>query len=86
MQWFKEAVVSGNPVIALVNYGAWPQELKEVAFDGAHFVLIVGVAMGHVTVHDPLASAPSVLSDEQLSTVMADPPQAMAYQGIIVKC
>jgi hypothetical protein len=53
-----EVVQAGQPVIALVHYGAWsqlnPGISTQSAFEGPHFVVVVGADEDHIYVNDPL--------------------------------
>lgn len=57
--WYRETVARGVPVIALVDYSAYTD--NPLAYEFAHFLLVVGVSDTHVTVNDPLRTKGNTL-------------------------
>ncbi len=50
----RESLAQGWPIIALVNYGALPAELKATDYHGNHFIIVSGFTVDGFYVHDPL--------------------------------
>jgi hypothetical protein len=88
----RESLAQGWPVIALVDYGSLPTDLKATDYHGNHFVVVTGFYTsngGGFYVHDPLwpgdAGAwlewPEFAMLEALRSVRGAQP----YQGVIVR-
>jgi hypothetical protein len=48
----KEQIITGKPIVALVNYGMLPDN-QDTNYKGAHFVLVVGYSLDTCIFHDP---------------------------------
>jgi hypothetical protein len=92
-------LVQGIPVIALIRYGAL-SSIRPNKFTGSHFIVIVGIDLTHVYIHDPLNSVssganiaiPMDIFETCWSTVGDDNPQrsmitchAPTYIPVIIK-
>jgi len=92
-------LVQGIPVIALIRYGAL-SSIRPNKFTGSHFIVVVGIDLTHVYIHDPLNSVksgsnidvPIEMFEDCWSTVGDDNPQrsmitcyAPTYVPIIIK-
>lgn len=85
----RESLAQGFPVIALVNYGALPDDLKATDYDDNHFVIVSGFTVDAFLVHDPLwpgesgawVEWPEFATLEALRTVR----DARPMQGVIVR-
>jgi hypothetical protein len=48
-----EYLVKGAPVVALIHYGAL-ESVRPNSFKGSHFVVVIGMDLQNVYIHDPL--------------------------------
>ncbi len=83
-------LANGNPIIALINYGRLPHELRATDYAGNHYVILVGYEPGgSFWVHDPLwqggAGAYRRWTDASLGEAWANPIKAGPLQGIVVQ-
>jgi hypothetical protein len=53
-----EYLTRGTPVIALIHYGSL-ETIRPNSFKGAHFVVVIGMDMKYVYIHDPLSNISS---------------------------
>jgi hypothetical protein len=88
----RESLAQGWPVIALVNYGALPNDLKATDYHGNHFVVVSGFYTsdgGGFYVHDPLwpgeAGAWLEWPEFALMAALRSVRGAQPYQGVIVR-
>jgi hypothetical protein len=51
-------LTDGIPVIALIRYGAL-SPIRPNKFTGSHFIVVIGIDLTHVYIHDPLNSVSS---------------------------
>lgn len=82
-------LANGNPIIALINYGRLPHELRATDYAGNHYVILTGYEPdGSFWVHDPLwqggAGAYRRWPDTVLGEAWANPIKAGPLQGIVV--
>ena len=83
-------LANGNPIVALVNYGRLPHDLRATDYAGNHYVILVGYEPdGSFWVHDPLwpggVGAYRRWPDAALGEAWANPIKAGALQGIVVQ-
>ena len=83
-------LANGNPIVALVNYGRLPRQLRATDYAGNHYVILTGYEPdGSFWVHDPLwpgeAGAYRRWPDAQLGEAWANPIKAGGLQGIVVQ-
>jgi hypothetical protein len=75
-------LVQGTPVIALIRYGAL-ETIRPNTFKGSHFIVVVGMDLDTVYIHDPLntpttgerIALPMAMFEAAWSTVGDDNPQ-----------
>lgn len=84
----KEAIQSGNPVIALVKYSAMPQKFAK--FNGSHFIVIYSISNTERFLYrDPLANnnTPLSMTADQLSRTMSvfEKDENLPHQGLVIK-
>lgn len=77
-----EYLTRGAPVIALIHYGSL-STIRPNSFKGAHFVVVIGMDMKYVYIHDPLnnissgecVQIPIALWNDAWQTTDGDNPQ-----------
>lgn len=83
-------LANGNPIIALINYGRLPRQLRATDYDKNHYVVLVGYEPdGSFLVHDPLwpdqQGAFRRWPDVALGEAWTNPIEALPLQGIVVQ-
>lgn len=83
-------LANGNPIVALVNYGRLPHDLRATDYAGNHYVILVGYEPdGSFWVHDPLwpggVGAYRRWPDAALGEAWVNPIKAGGLQGIVIQ-
>lgn len=83
-------LANGNPIVALINYGRLPRQLRATDYDKNHYVVLVGYEpSGSFLVHDPLwpdqQGAFRRWPDVALGEAWANPIEALPLQGIVAQ-
>jgi len=83
-------LANGNPIVALVNYGRLPHDLRATDYAGNHYVILVGYEPdGSFWVHDPLwpggVGGARGWPDAGSGEAWVNPIKAGGLQGIVIQ-